>query len=162
MADKAAGPATVPSVVVPPVTVVPAVVARMLSITFRPVAGKTDSKRGGTYLANGDIVGCFGKLPLVVADFALEKNGQSITVHMPSGAFGYKRVTPIMGSLTDGDVARQASMLKREAADELIAAHRAGKAALTALSDAVIDAWARANENKTDGPFGAAITLDIA
>lgn len=113
-------------------------------------------------LAAADIMGCFGGLPMLVKDFGISKPKDGvITVYMPSGPFrGTSSVGPVGGAIaTDADVAAEATQMDPEAAKAFVTRHRAKKAMITALSDAIVGAWAAASA--TGDPLNKPFPLNL-
>lgn len=122
------------------------------------------TKKDGTVpnLAAADVLGCFGNLPMAVKEFALRKPdaGGHIDVYMPSGMLrGTSTVGPLGGSLmSDADAAMEATTMGPDDAKAFIARHRAKKASIAVLSDAIVGAWASL---PADAKFGTVVELNL-
>lgn len=140
--------------------VVPAKRASGHTVIFRQAYTKKDGTTPN--LAAADIMGCFGGLPMLVKDFGISKPKDGvITVYMPSGPFrGTSSVGPVGGAIaSDADVAAEATQMDADAAKAFITRHRAKKAMITALSDAIVSAWAEAS--KTGDPLNKPFPLNL-
>ncbi len=134
---------------------------RKLTAIFRPPYTKKDGT--SSTIASMDLLGCFGGVPMAVKDFALSvpRNG-SITVYMPSGMYNAQRVGPIGGELkSDADVAAEATTMEPDEARHYIARHRAKKAAVAVLSDAILNAWASFGAVDASEKFGKPVSIEL-
>lgn len=137
------------------------------SVVFRAITGKSESKNG-KMLANADICGLFAGFGLpnvMVTDFALRLDeDRTISVFMPSGPYGFRRVSTALGDKPESEIVATVTQLATstpDAAKSFMATYREHRAEGDKLRDMLRDAWVMANDKTkhADGPFGVAIPL---
>lgn len=122
-----------------------------LSVTFTPVDAEKAKTDSGLMLARAAITGCFGQLPIVISQIALQlKRDQTIAVYMPGLA--YSRVIGPAKIMLPEPVEVNGRLVY--AVDDKL-----GSAAVRKLEQSIRDAWS-AVAARVDR-FGVAVPLAL-